>query len=218
MKRTTVIFDLDGTLLDTLADLADACNYALAAVGEPERTLDEVRQFVGNGLGKLMERAIPGGRSHPRFQEALDILQRYYQAHNQVKTQPYEGIRPLLAQLHQRGAALAIVSNKPDTSVKMLNEEYFGSWVEVAIGERQGVRRKPAPDTVLEALRVLGQSRETAVYVGDSEVDIATAQNAGIPCISVTWGFRPRAELAAAGATCYADTPEGLLSLLLEEA
>lgn len=214
MGYQAILFDLDGTLLDTLDDLRDACSYALGAVGEPPRTREEVRRFVGNGLGKLMERAIPGGREHPRFQEALAVLQRYYEQHNQVKTRPYEGVLPLLEALKREGYALAIVSNKPDASVKALSALYFGGLVSVAIGERENVRRKPAPDTALEALRLLGADKSAALYVGDSEVDVETARNAGLPCLSVTWGFRERDTLEAAGATAFAGTPEDVLAFV----
>ena len=214
MRYETVIFDLDGTLLNTLDDLMDACNYALGQVGAPARTRDEVRAFVGNGLGRLMELALPGGRTNPRFNEALSILQAYYQTHNKIKTGLYAGVLELVQELAARGMACAVVTNKPDTSAKPLVRGYFGDLIPVAIGERPGVRRKPAPDTVEEALRMLGKDKSTAVYVGDSEVDLATARNAGIPCISVTWGFREREVLEAAGATMYADTPAEVLKWL----
>ncbi|MCD8341941.1 MAG: HAD-IA family hydrolase [Clostridiales bacterium] len=217
MKYRTILFDLDGTLLNTLDDLHTACNYALAAVGEPARSREEVRQFVGNGLGKLLERAIPGGAAHPRFREALALLQRYYRAHDRVQTAPYEGMLPLLDALVEQGYRLGVVSNKPDGPVKALCSAYFGDRISVAIGERSGIRRKPAPDTALEALRVLGADPAFALYVGDSEVDIATARNAGLPCLSVTWGFRDRDALIAAGATALADSPQAVLSFLQKE-
>lgn len=214
MGFETVIFDLDGTLLDTLDDLMDACNYALRQVGAPERTRAEVRRFVGNGLGLLMERALPNGRENPRYDEALACLQSYYDTHNRIKTAPYSGVSDLVQTLIRRGIAVAVVSNKPDTSVKPLVAEFFPHMFPVAIGERPGVRRKPAPDTVWEALKELGKNRESAVYVGDSEVDLATARNAGIPCISVTWGFRDRDVLDAAGGTRYAASPSDVLTWL----
>lgn len=214
MGFETVIFDLDGTLLDTLDDLMGACNYALRQVGAPERTRAEVRAFVGNGLGRLMELALPGGRDNSSFDEALSLLQSYYRAHNKVKTAPYSGIPELIDELMRRGISMAVVSNKPDSSVKPLAAEFFPHMFPVAIGERPGVRRKPAPDTVLEALKELGKDLSTAVYVGDSEVDLATARNAGIPCISVTWGFRDRNVLDAHGGAMYADSPEDVLKWL----
>lgn len=214
MRYDTIIFDLDGTLLNTLEDLADSCNYALSQVGEPERSLDEVRRFVGNGVVRLMEQAVRGGWENPKFDRALSIMQEYYHTHNQIKTAPYKGISALLRRLLELGVSIAVVSNKPDTSVKPLVQEYFGTTITVAIGERPGVRRKPAPDTVFEALKELGKDKSTALYVGDSEVDVATAWNAGIPCVSVTWGFRDRQELDWSGAAMYADTPEEVLKWL----
>lgn len=214
MRYNTVIFDLDGTLLDTLDDLMNSCNYSLAQVGAPVLTKDQVRRFVGNGLARLIELALPGGREDPRFDRTLAIMQEYYKAHNQIKTAPYAGIPELIEKLREMGVAMAVVSNKPDTSVKPLTKEYFGEAFSVAIGERPGVRRKPAPDTVDEALRELGRDKSTAVYVGDSEVDLATARNAGMDCISVTWGFRDRETLDAAGGTMYANTPEEVVKWL----
>lgn len=211
MAYDTIIFDLDGTLLDTLDDLWDSCNHALVFAGLPERTRDEVRRFVGNGIVRLMEQAVPNGRENPAFETALQENQSWYRTHNRIKTAPYAGVVELIQELSARGYALAVVSNKPDTSVKPLVKEYFGEWIPVAIGERPTVRRKPAPDTVLQALHELGKEKSSAVYVGDSEVDIATAKNAGLDCISVTWGFRSREELDAAGATVYIDTPWEIL-------
>ncbi len=217
MNYQTILFDLDGTLLNTLDDLHAACNYALAAVGEPLRSREEVRRFVGNGIGTLLARAIPGGAAHPRYEEALDLLQRYYRAHDRVKTAPYEGVLPLLDALTERGYRLGVVSNKPDGPVKALCRAYFGDRIDVAIGDRPGFRRKPAPDTVMEALRELGANPASALYVGDSDVDIATARNAGLPCLSVTWGFRDRDVLLAAGATTLAASPQEVLAFLEQE-
>lgn len=215
MGYAAVLFDLDGTLLDTLADLRTACNVALRSVGERERSLEDVRRFVGNGIARLMELAIPGGRGHPRFAEALATLQAFYAAHNRVETRPYAGVEGLMRELKAAGRKLAVVSNKPDAAVRALCGELFAGLPDVAIGERAGVRRKPAPDMVLEALRALGTGAGSAVYVGDSEVDLATARNAGLPCISVTWGFRSRAELLAAGATTLADTAADVARMVI---
>lgn len=214
MGYDTVIFDLDGTLLDTLDDLTDSCNYAMAQAGEPLLTRDRMRQCVGNGLARAIELALDGGLENPHYRQVLATMQTYYKAHNQIKTAPYAGIPELIRELQQRGITMAVVSNKPDTSVKPLIRDTFGSAIPVAIGERPGVRRKPAPDTVEEALRELGRDKSTAVYVGDSEVDVATARNVGMDCISVTWGFRSRSVLEEAGATRYADTPEEVLRWL----
>lgn len=216
MKKNTVIFDLDGTLLDTLQDLADATNYALRKQGMPERTVEEVRQFVGNGVRLLMIRAIPGGEENPLFEETFALFKSYYGEHCNDHTRPYEGIMELLATLREKGYAVAIVSNKIDFAVKELSKLYFQGIVPVAIGEKEGIRRKPAPDTVFEALKELGRTKEEAVYVGDSDVDIETAQNAGMPCISVLWGFRDKAFLKAHGASHYAEKAEEILKYVEE--
>ena len=214
MKKTTVIFDLDGTLLDTLQDLADAVNYALRKEGMPERTIDEVRQFVGNGVRLLMIRAVPGGESNPLFEETFAQFKEYYGEHCNDNTKPYEGMIELLETLKSKGYSVAIVSNKIDFAVKELSVLYFKGIVPVAIGEKEGVRRKPAPDTVREALKELGRTAEEAVYVGDSDVDIETAKNAGMPCVSVLWGFRDREFLEEHGAKRYARTAEDVLKLV----
>lgn len=214
MKKTTVIFDLDGTLLDTLQDLADAANYALRKEGMPERTIDEVRRFVGNGVRLLMIRAVPGGESNPLFEETFAQFKEYYGEHCNDNTKPYEGMIELLETLKSKGYSVAIVSNKIDFAVKELSALYFKGIVPVAIGEKEGVRRKPEPDTVREALKELGRTAEEAVYVGDSDVDIETAKNAGMPCISVLWGFRDREFLEEHGAKRYARTAEDVLKLV----
>lgn len=215
MKRyDTVIFDLDGTLLDTLEDLTDAVNYALRESRMPERTIDEVRRFVGNGVQRLMELAVPDGVSGPVFEETFAKFKEYYGVHCNDKTRAYEGVLPLLRELGEEGYALAIVSNKLDSAVKELSEIYFEGIVTTAIGEKAGVAKKPAPDTVYEALRVLGMPKERAVYVGDSEVDVMTAKNAGLPCISVLWGFRDEAFLREHGAVCFAGTPAEVRNFL----
>lgn len=214
MKKTTVIFDLDGTLLDTLQDLADAVNYALRKEGMPERTIDEVRRFVGNGVRLLMIRAVPGGESNPLFEETFAQFKEYYGEHCNDNTKPYEGMIELLETLKSKGYSVAIVSNKIDFAVKELSALYFKGIVPVAIGEKEGVRRKPAPDTVREALKELGRTAEESVYVGDSDVDIETAKNADMPCISVLWGFRDREFLEEHGAKRYARTAEDVLKLV----
>lgn len=213
-KYNTVIFDLDGTLLDTLEDLADAVNYALRSAQMPERTLEEVRAFVGNGVRRLIELAVPGGFENSRFEEVFDRFKEYYGIHCNDKTKPYDGILPLLEQLKEEGFALAIVSNKLDSAVKELSEIYFHDFIEVAIGEREGVKRKPAPDTVFAALKELSVSGEGAVYVGDSDVDVMTAKNAGLPCIAVLWGFRDKELLKEQGAEMFAGVPEEIKQYL----
>ena len=200
---TAVLFDLDGTLLDTLQDLADSTNAALRAFGYPERTVEEVRRFVGNGAERLIRLAVPEGADPLPVLEAFRV---HYQAHCREKTGPYEGIPALLAQVAQRWP-VAIVSNKPDSAVKALCQDHFPGIY--ALGESEDCPRKPAPDMVYKAMAALGAER--CVYVGDSEVDILTAKNAGAVCVSVLWGFRDEETLRDAGATCLCDTPRQVL-------
>lgn len=215
MKRVdTVIFDLDGTLLNTLEDLTDSVNYALEACDMPPRTIDEVRDFVGNGIRKLMLRAVLQGEENPRFEEAFLVFKEYYAEHCNDKTRPYEGIMELLTSLKEKGYAIGIVSNKIDSAVKELNQKYFDGIITVAIGEREGVLAKPAPDTVLTALTELGKEKDRAVYIGDSDVDVATARNAGIPCISVLWGFRDKEFLRKSGADTFVNKPQEVLEII----
>ena len=178
MEYQTYIFDLDGTLLDTLHDLAASTNYALRTYGMPEHSEDDVRRFVGNGVKKLMERAIPEGTDNPLFDDAYACFRQHYLKHNLDTTAPYEGVMPMLTELTKRG---------------------------------KNIRKKPAPDTVEEALRQLGASRDGAVYIGDSDVDIETARNCNMPCISVLWGFRSRDFLIEHGAQRLVETPEEIL-------
>ena len=207
----TYIFDLDGTLLNTLGDLAASTNYALRQYGMPEHTIDDVRRFVGNGVGKLIERAIPGGLANPQYEDVLAIFRKHYMLHSLDTTAPYPGIESLLHSLRSHGCNVAVVSNKFYNATVELCRHFFADTVEVAIGERENIRRKPAPDTVFEAMRQLGVSGEDTVYVGDSDVDVATARNSGIPCISVLWGFRDRDFLIEHGATTFVNTPEDIL-------
>ena len=206
----TYIFDLDGTLLDTLNDLHASCNYALRTHGMPERSLEEVKQFVGNGVKKLMERAIPNGLENPLFEETLQTFRQHYLLHNLDTTLPYPGIMEMLQQLKAQGKRIAVVSNKFYAATQDLCKHFFGDTIQVAIGEREDIKKKPAPDTVLEALRQLQVTRQDAVYVGDSEVDVETARNSGIPCISVLWGFRSKSFLLSHGATTFIETPSEL--------
>lgn len=207
-KYKTYIFDLDGTLLSTLADLAASTNYALRTHHMPERSLDEVRRFVGNGVKKLMERAIPDGLNNPLFEETFATFRHHYMQHNLDTTQPYPGIMQLLEQLKAEGKNIAVVSNKFYAATRELCRHFFGDLVPVAIGEREDIRKKPAPDTVIEALRELGVDKEGAVYIGDSDVDIMTAKNSGMPCVSVLWGFRDKEFLLEHGATTLISQPE----------
>jgi phosphoglycolate phosphatase len=204
----TYIFDLDGTLLDSLTDLAISCNYALRINNMPERTIDEVRCFVGNGVKKLMERAIPNGLQNPAFEKTYADFRQHYLVHNLDNTKPYPGIIPLLKRLHSEGKNIAVVSNKFYAATQDLVKHFFGEYITVAIGERENIRKKPAPDTVFEALRQLDASSAGAVYIGDSDVDVMTARNCNIPCISVLWGFRTKEFLIKNGATTFVTAPD----------
>ena len=215
-KYDTVIFDLDGTLLNTLEDLADAVNAVMRANAYPERTLDEVRRFVGNGIRRLMELAVPEGVSGDTFERVFEEFRTYYTDHCQIKTRAYDGIMKLLAVLKEKGYAMAIVSNKNHAAVCELNDIYFKEDISVAIGQKDGIRKKPAPDTVFQALKELGVSGERAVYVGDSEVDFMTAENSGMDCVLVSWGFRTKEELAECTPKAMIDRPEDLLEVLEE--
>lgn len=207
------IFDLDGTLLDTLGDLAASVNYALREYGMPEHSLDEVRCFVGNGVRLLMERAVPDGTANPQFEDAFSTFRQHYMAHSLDTTRPYDGIPETLTALRQRGCHIAVVSNKMMAATQDLCRHFFPDTVEVAIGEHEaeGIRKKPAPDTVYAALCQLGAEKDHAVYVGDSDVDILTAANAGLPCISVLWGFRDKDFLIQHGAKTLISAPHELL-------
>lgn len=210
-----VVFDLDGTLLNTLEDLAAATNWALRSNGMPERTVDEVRQFVGNGVRRLIEQAVPAGTDEARFEHTFSDFKHYYVAHCQDKTCLYDGVAEMLQVLKAQGYHLAIVSNKLQAGVDELYERYFRETVQVAVGERPAMQRKPAPEMVLTALEAMGVDASEAVYVGDSDVDLATARNSGLPCISVLWGFRDKTFLEAHGATCFIERPDQLPTLLL---
>lgn len=212
----TCIFDLDGTLLDTLADLANAVNHALRVNSMPERTIEEVRFMVGNGVRKLMLLAVPNGEDNPLFEKAFADFRAYYSEHSFDNTKPYDGILPLLAELKGRGVKMAVVSNKMDAATKPLVKRFFGDYIDVAIGENEseGIKRKPAPDMVFKAIAELGAKAEDCVYVGDSDVDLHTAQNSNLPCISVLWGFRDKDFLVSYGATCFAAAPMDVLELI----
>ena len=216
MSYQLVIFDLDGTILNTIEDLEDATNYALEQHGYPRRSLEEVRRFVGNGIRKLIERAVPAGIPEEEIDGVHRTFSAYYQLHCADKTRPYEGILWLLQRLRAAGHLTAVVSNKEDTAVQSLCRHYFDGLFDYAIGERDGIRRKPAPDAVWEVLRRLQTDTSQAVYVGDSEVDIETAANAGMDSISVTWGFRDREFLESRGGRRFVDTPEELYDMIEE--
>lgn len=213
-KYKAVIFDLDGTLLDTLEDLADSVNAALKAYNCPQKSLEEVRTYVGNGIRNLMLRAVEGGENHPQFEEIFLAFQTYYKKNSRNKTKPYEGIMEVISKLSAQGIKLAIVSNKADFAVKELNPYYFGDYFKSAIGEKEGISRKPAPDTVFYAAKELEVSLEESIFVGDSEVDADTAKNAGIPCIGVLWGFRDKKILEEHGVKYFAEKPMDILQFL----
>lgn len=207
----TYIFDLDGTLLYTLDDLTASTNHAMRAYGMAEHTTEEVRMMVGNGIRKLIERAVPGGTGNPLYENVYKTFMHHYLEHSLDTTRPYPGIMEMLAALKAKGRRMAVVSNKYCKATEHLCRTFFGEYISVAIGESADIRKKPAPDTVLEALRRLGVSKGGAVYVGDSEVDIATARNCGLPCISVLWGFRDKDFLVKNGGTTFAESPEEIL-------
>lgn len=210
MKYDTYIFDLDGTLLDTLHDLATCLNHALQAYGLPTRSEAEVRTFLGNGVRALVALAVDGGEEHPQFEELFATFKQYYMEHGMDTTRPYPGVVDMLRRLQVEGKHVAIVSNKFYAAAKELCQHFFGQFVSVAIGEREGIRKKPAPDSVEEAFRQLGVGKTNAVYVGDSEVDLQTAFNCNLPCISVLWGFRERDFLVERGATVFISHPSEL--------
>lgn len=204
------IFDLDGTLLDTLADLRQGINYALGTQGFVPRSMAEVRAFVGNGIWKLVERAVPAGTSEAQMDAVYEAFNPYYAKHCADLTAPYDGILPLLQKLQAQGVVCALVSNKPDYAVQTLAAQYFPGLLAASAGAKDGVRKKPAPDSVFAVIHQLRAEGLRAVYIGDSEVDLQTAQNAALPCISVSWGFRDRSVLEQAGAACICDTVDAL--------
>ena len=192
MKYTTLLFDLDGTLLDTLTDLHLAVFHALDAYNMPQRSLDEVRMMVGNGIKKLIDRAVPDGTPPEKTAQVLDVFRDYYSKNSRINTAPYDGIPVTLKLLSEKGYKMAVISNKIDSAVKELNSDFFAEYIQVAIGDREGKRKKPAPDSLYEAMELLSAKKEECLYIGDSDVDIVTANNAGIPCIGCAWGFRGR--------------------------
>lgn len=209
------VFDMDGTILDTLEDLKDSTNFALEKCGYPTRSYDEVRRFVGNGIRKLIERAVPEGLTTEQIDRVHEVFTEHYKVHCADKTKAYDGIKPLLEKLRTSGVKTAVVSNKADYGVQELCKEYFDGLFDYAVGERKGIRRKPAPDAVNEALRVLGMSKSEAVYIGDSDVDFETAKNAELPCISVLWGFRDEEFLREKGATLFVRDPAEIYDIIM---
>lgn len=209
MRYKAVICDLDGTLLNTLEDLMDSVNYGLEIYGRQKINLEQTRRFVGNGVAKLVERAASEADSKEQA-EILEKFRYYYDKHSKDKTKPYEGILDMLRRLKQEGLKLAIVSNKINSAVGLLAEEYFPNLIDVAIGETEDVPKKPAPDMIYKALKELGVEKKDAVFIGDSDVDVETGLNSGIDMITVLWGFRDREELEEAGATVFIEKPEEL--------
>ena len=201
MKHSLAIFDLDGTILYTLVDLKNSMNFTLKKFGFPERTLDEVRRFVGNGIRNLIIRAAPKGTDEKTIDEMFEACNEHYAVHCNDNTKSYDGIDELLKKLKEQKVKTAVVSNKADYAVQTLVKKYFDGLFDYAVGEKHGVRKKPCPDSVNEVLRVLDTPKEAAVYIGDSEVDVATAKNAQMDCIAVDWGFRDRDVLINSGAT-----------------
>lgn len=208
-KKHAVIFDLDGTLLNTLEDLCNAVNYTMREYNSPERTLAEIREFVGNGAADLIAKALVGGRNNADYERALATFMSFYNENSDIKTRPYDGMINLLASLKARGVCCAVVTNKPDAAARILCEKHFGDLIISAVGDREGLRRKPARDKIDAMLVDIGADR--ALYVGDSEVDVLTAKNAEMPCICVTWGFRDRDRLEEVGGKIFVDSADELM-------
>jgi phosphoglycolate phosphatase len=213
-KYNAVIFDMDGTLLDTLEDIAGSVNYALGELDFPTRDISQIRKSVGNGVVRMLELSLPDGTGNPLFNDAVSLFRQHYDKNCRNKTRPYAGIPELLHNLTANNCKLEVISNKYDEAVNELNTFYFSKYITVAIGENENIRRKPAADMLLAALKSLGVTADESVYIGDSEVDIETAANAGIDCVSVTWGFRDRDCLISHGANTMIDSPEELADLL----
>ncbi len=210
----TVIFDMDGTVLNTLEDLTVSVNYVLSKFNMPEHSEEEYRKFFGNGIKYALKCAVTEETPEEVIEEMLPIFREHYNEHCHDRTKPYDGIIELMSMLRANGYKMAIVSNKIDSAVKELNDRFFSEYVDVSIGEKPGIKRKPAPDTVLAALDELGSKKEAAVYIGDSEVDLQTALNSELPCISVLWGFRDKDFLISKGASVFAETPEEVYDIL----
>lgn len=215
--KQAIIFDLDGTLLNTLDDLYSSVNHALTRFNLPVRSKWEVRSYLGNGVRRLVEHALPKGCDAELTEKVFNEFREYYLEHSLDRTQPYEGIIPMLKQCKELGLKTAIVSNKLDMAVQDLHQRFFSDCIDVAIGETPDVKRKPAPDMVMKAIEQLGCKHDEAIYVGDSEVDLATAQNASLPCIAVSWGFRDKDFLIEQGAKTIIDNPKQLIDKIQYE-
>lgn len=214
MKFNTVVFDLDGTLLDTLGDLRDSVNFALEKNNLPKRTTEEIRSFVGNGIRLLIERSVPENIPSEITDKCFSDFKEYYKDHSAILTKPYDGIIDLMKELKLKGIKIAVVSNKADFAVKKLMEDYFSGLYDCAYGEREGVLRKPAPDSVFGAIKEMGAETDNTVYIGDSEVDVETSKNANLPCIAVTWGFRDKKVLESLDPEYIVDSPTEILNII----
>ena len=212
----TVLFDLDGTLLNTLTDLSNSVNYALNSHHLPQRTELEVRSFLGNGIHNLIEKSVPENTPSELLEDVFQSFKPYYLQHGLDSTAPYPGIISLLKALQQKSVKMAIISNKVDTAVQQLNKKFFSDYIGIAIGEKPQIRRKPAPDSVLLAIKALNANPATTLYVGDSEVDYETAHSAGIRCALVTWGFRDRLDLEDLHADYYVNSSHELMAVISE--
>lgn len=216
MKYKSAIFDLDGTLLNTLEDLADAVNHTMDKFGYPRRTTEEVRSFVGNGVDRLVMLCLPDGENDKHFEEAKNEYRSYYSTHSEIKTKPYDGVLELIARLNEVGIKTAVVSNKMHEATTTLCKKYFPD-VTVALGEREkdGIRRKPNPDMLIESAKQLDVELSEVVYIGDSEVDIETSKRAGVDCISVLWGFRDRDFLEENGGVIFAASADEVFDIIV---
>ncbi len=214
MKFNSVVFDLDGTLLDTLGDLRDSVNFALEKNTLPKRTTEEIRSFVGNGIRILIERSVPENTTLEITDKCFSDFKKYYKDHSAILTKAYDGIIDLLRTLKEKNVKIAVVSNKADFAVKTLMEDYFSGLYDCAYGERVGVERKPAPDGVFGAIAEMGADLQNTVYIGDSEVDVETSKNAKLPCIAVTWGFRDKEVLESLNPEYIVDSPVEILSII----
>lgn len=215
MKYKAVIFDMDGTILNTLEDLKNATNYSLRQFGMPERSLEEVRMFVGNGIRKLVERAVPAGTSEEKIDQVLDVFLEYYEIHSADNTSPYPGILELVEKLKKSGIKTAVSTNKADVPAQELGRKYFNGIFDLIVGQQDGLKVKPAPDSVNKILSILDIQKKDAIYIGDSDVDVQTAKNSGLDFIGVSWGFRGREFLEKNGAKNIVDNANEILDLVI---